>query len=490
MTISAAFSNWAAANLPSVTWGGSDAIRLTPLVRSANVRTMQDDPIEIPYNTLTQLLAAPGWQAISGTQANAGVSTAAASVISSGALTKIGGTLGFTYASDTPTIATGFALSINRAAPNDNLICVFQAEGPVYLTGDPDDNLSQAKINPIAGDGGYLFSYLTYLENGSCNPQLGSISIGVPSLEWEDARAAHVWMFPQRVNYAVNPSFEASGQGLQPYGWRSNATMTKERGGIRPPQGMTPQSRQFCVRLTGSADPKIIESSVFPVQREAQGTWWSLEAAVSGQGQARIGMVLWPEDLLQQSTVYYHTGWFDLQSSFEYETPASPTDEVINQGEFRVLKALVPSPEDTSQAMFRLEFEGTGDVWVDNVLVEPNEAQAGYFDGDWEFGQVGDYSWYTGTGLQDVNDPHKTYSLFYNNRKALKDELFPIEGGGQYTAVSWVPEGASVVPHWDDVFGHRQATWTKDIYIPTPDYSNTSIVTTLGSSVPISPEDD
>lgn len=497
MSMTAAFSEWAIANLPSVDWTTPDPdlrIRLTVLVRSAFLAEQDDYMSSIPQATLTELLESPGWQAVSGTQANTAVDgdTAAATSITAGSVREIGGTLGFSYASEAPVFATAFALSIDRAAPDDNLICVFQPPYPVYLTGDPDDNLNWSKIKPPdTGDGTYLFSYLSVLEDGSCNPQLGSISLSVPTLDWEDSRAAHVWLDPQRINYAVNPSMEASGAGVIPYGWRSNATMSKERGGINPPQGMTPQSRQFAARLTGAEDPKVLESSMFPAGKISP--WWSIEAAVSGQGLARIGILFWTPNLLPEDTTYVTTGWFDLQSSFEYAAPPDPEDEVINQGEFRVIKALIPEPENAHQALFRLEFQGAGDVWVDNVLVEPNEAQLGYFDGEWEFGQVGDYSWYTGTGVQDVNDPHKTFSLFYNNRKAIRSVMVdPIPPGApvpQHHVLSWVPEGASVVVHWDDAFTNRLHSWIDDIYIPTPDYPDPTVVTTVGETLSTLNED-
>lgn len=485
MSMTASFSEWAAANLHTVNWTLAD-VRMTVLVRSAVLNDQDRASGVLAQETLTELLESPGWQAVSGNQANTATdgSVANGTTAVDGDVTEIGGTIGFAYASLAPVFATGFALSIEGGADDGKLICVLQPENPAYLTGDPDDDLNWTRLRPTSV-GPYLFSYLTTPINGSCNPQIGALSLAVPTIDWEDARAAHVWLDPQRINYVVNPSMEASGAGVVPYGWRSNATMTKERGGIRPPQGMTPQSRQFCARLTGVEDPKILESSPFPTAKQNQ--WWSVEAAVSGQGRARIGIVFWSPSLRESETLYVHTGWFDLQSSFEYAAPGDPEDEVIHQGEFRVLKALIPAQETAHEAMFRLEFDGEGDVWVDNVLVEPNEAQAGYFDGEWEFGQVGDFSWYTGTGLQDVNDPHKTFSLFYNNRRSIRASLVdPPEGEPpQYHVLSWVPEGASVVVHWDDVFSTRIHSWIDDIYIPTPDYADNTVVTTVAQTLSI-----
>ena len=43
------------------------------------------------------------------------------------------------------------------------------------------------------------------------------------------------------------------------------------------------------------------------------------------------------------------------------------------------------SPTRAEEACFRLEFLGE-ECWVDNVLVEVNAAQLGFFDGDWHTG--------------------------------------------------------------------------------------------------------
>jgi hypothetical protein len=487
MSMVAVFSEWAKANLPDVDWEDQN-IRMTVLVRGAFYDSNDNVTDGLYQETLSELLVSPGWQAASGTQANTAPDGELATAVenTSGGVTEIGGTLGFAYASLAPVFAVGFALSIDAAAPNDKLICVFHPSQPVYLTGDPDDDLNWARLQPVS-TGPYLFAFLDTLTEGSCNPQLGAIRLSVPTVDWEDARSAHIWLDPQRINYAVNPSFEASGAAdLMPYGWRSNTTMTKERGGIRPPQGMTPQSRQFCARLTGAESPKVLESSLFPAPSDK--SWWSIEAAVAGTGRVRIGVVFWHPELLESETVYVVSGWFDLSSSFEYAAPEDSEDEVIHQGEFRVVRALIPTPENSYQGQVRLEFEGYGDIWVDNVLAEPNEAQGGYFDGEWEFGQVGDYSWYTGSGVQNVNSPHKTFSLFYNNRRAIRAALVdaPVtEPPPQYNIQSWVPEGASTVVHWDDVFSSRTHSWIDDIYIPTLDFADKTIVTSVGETISI-----
>jgi hypothetical protein len=668
MSLSAVFTGWADTNLPTVVpnWGVAYdvSLRMTPLVRTPKLNGFDEDGILLPQVTLADLLESPGWQAASGPYVNTVtdgdlLDGVVRDDLGAGVL-GVGGTTPFLFASEAPVMVSGFALSgFSPDFPEapEQLVCVVFPDAPIYLTGE-DDGVNEARLGAKSGsDADYLFAFLEELEDGSCNPQIGELELVIPTLDWEDARAAHTWLDPQRINYAVNPSFEASGtppdppeivisceevtsfqwgtgtaepvtsqvepisvvweiisqtptsgvlratltgvtggifvdsvsfyqgstdtppastslpewgsiaadyetvepldltfgggigmvdagggdvwlptdgdwvetdtltvdftfdapveghiiaallvqgetvsraskaylllecppettgSGIPPFAWRSNATLSKERGGIRPPQGMTPQSRQFCARLSGIENPKVLESQFFPTRNGNR--WWSVEAAVNGTGLARIGIVFWNPLMREEETVYVCTGWYDLQTDFTYEAPEDEEDEVIHQGEFKVIKALIPAPEYIHEGQFRLEFDGPGDVWVDNVLIEPNEAQAGYFDGEWEFGQVGDFTWYTGTGVQDVNDPHKTYSLFYNNRRALRAALLdPVEGTPPRTHVlSWVPEGASVVAHWDDVFSARLQSWIEDVYVPILDFPDPTIVTTVADTI-------
>lgn len=494
MSLTAVFSEWADQNLAtaSAAWADEVEVRImmTPLVRTPRLDGFDESGLLLSQTTIQELLVSPGWQEATVPYAN---TVAGGHLVDAvyrddlpGGTIGLGGTTPFLFASDAPVMVSGFALStqIPSAPGDETLICVVFPPGPIYLTG-LDDGVNEARFGAKAdSDANYLFAFLeTADDSGSVNPQIGDLELLIPTLDWEDARAAHAWLDPQRINYAVNPSMEASGEGVIPFGWRSNALMSKERGGIRPPNGMTPQSRQFCARLTGPESPKILESQFFPTRNGNR--WWSIEAAISGVGQARIGIIFWNPLMREEETVYVCTGWFDLQSDFNYEDPEDEETEVIHQGEFRVLKALIPAPEYIHEGQFRLEFLGEGDVWVDNVLVEPNEAQHGYFDGEWEFGQVGDFTWYTGVGVQDVNDPHKTYSLFYNNRRALRAALLdPVDGTPPRAHVlSWVPEGASVVAHWDDVFSARLQSWIEDVYVPILDFTDYTVTTSVADTI-------
>jgi hypothetical protein len=290
---------------------------------------------------------------------------------------------------------------------------------------------------------------------------VGSPGISSAGIPWEDSLIAHVWVSPQRINYAVNPSFEES--DTPAFGWRSNAVMTVETGGVTLSMG----DRSRCVKLAEIVGDNIVLESL-PIPNQRISSWWSLEAAVSGIGKVRIGMLFWPPAMEEGSATYVTTSWVDIN------TP--------DGSGFIPIKSLIPNVEDYRAAQFRLEFQGEGDIFVDNVLVDPNEAQLGYFDGDWEMGMSGDYSWYG-----DNNPtPHKSYSLYYNNRSSLNSYLFPPLGDGDnppnHHVRSWVPEGASVNIHWDHLHAGTSPSWGDTVYMPILDFAVKDEVATVAST--------
>ena len=244
--------------------------------------------------------------------------------------------------------------------------------------------------------------------------------------------------------------------------------MTRELGGVTLSMG----DRNKCVKLAepvgDNAGENIVLESL-PIPSQHVSPWWSLEAAVSGIGKVRIGMLFWPLSMEEGSATYVTTDrWVDIS------TP-------VGSG-FIPIKALIPNPETYRAAQFRLEFQGEGDIFVDNVLVDPNEAQLGYFDGDWEMGMSGDYSWY---GDNDPT-PHKSYSLYYNNRSSISSYLFSPLGDGDnppnHHVRSWVPEGASVNIHWDHLHAGTSPSWGDTVYIPILDFVVKDEVATVAST--------
>lgn len=288
----------------------------------------------------------------------------------------------------------------------------------------------------------------------------------------------------------------------------------------------------------------VLESNLFPTA-VSQDRFMSLEAQVAGEGLARIGLVTW--DPAKLVPTYTHGPWMNVNSS----------------AVFQPLRHLVALPDRAEEACFRLEFLGE-ECWVDNVLVDNNAAQLGFFDGDWHTGMQGDFSWYgawgdTGAIEPSAPDPlmnlrNRSYSLYYNDRRNQDAYLFgyteEIAKDGAvfdlapYGAVSsptitidenasvqeardkllatgiagatlgvthlipdpgtpggivpellgqldltdltvlhrvggaawgYVPEGADVIPQWDEVYGIRLPCWPGELFIPVKDVSSTPV---------------
>lgn len=471
--IPAVFSDWAVDNLHLVNWA-TETVHISIMERAPVFPDMYEDDYVgssaahwSVHQTLDELLASPGWQSADATNSHANQGTSAASglsVITDSGTTQIGAGFSFTYVSDAPIFARAFALTDDSG----NIICTFAPSDPIYMAGTGD---APTYIQPNTESGeNFLFSFRTETIGGSTSntPVIGPVSLAIPSLKWEGARAAHVWLAPQRINFVANPSFEALGDDGKPFGWRANDTMNRVSGGVVHPP------REKCVKVSGSEPVKILESLLFPAYSLAE--YWSVEASISGTGRARIGIVFYPDDANPDAVAYLHGEWHQVHNNY--------VSGDISQDNFTTIREVIGAPETLSEGLLRIEFEGDSaadSVWVDNALADPNEAQLGYFDGGWDMGQLEDYSWYNGTAGQDVNAPHKTFSVFYNNKRSLASYLFRVSSGEapRNAAISWVPEGSSVIPHWNDLYGVRTHSWREDIIIPTIDYVDKTVVTAL-----------
>lgn len=350
---------------------------------------------------------------------------------------------------------------------------------------------------------------------------------------------------------------------LAAFGWRTNGDIDIVNSGtvgVPGPRPLGSGARSKSGHITGG-DPYeylpsigsieavtmnriVLESNLFPTA-VSQDRFMSLEAQVAGTGLARIGLVTWDPAKLVPS--YTHGPWVSVSS-----------DAV-----FHPLRHLVQLPDRAEEACFRLEFLGE-EMWVDNVLVDNNAAQLGFFDGDWHTGMQGDFSWYgswgdTGAIVPNAPDPlmnlrNRSYSLYYNDRRnqdaylfgyteeVAKDgavfdlapygavssptiiidenasvqeardkllatglagatlgvtHLIPDSGtpGGLVpellgqldltdltmlrrvggAAWGYVPEGADVIPQWDEVYGIRLPCWPGELFIPVKDVSSTPV---------------
>lgn len=182
-----------------------------------------------------------------------------------------------------------------------------------------------------------------------------------------------------------------------------------------------------------------LESNMFSTQMgEKFNEHWTVQLMAKGSGRLKVGMVYWNADNVTFSEWGQET-WDLIPTAWTHVT------------------CLRPLP-NAHLAMVRLELMG-GSLTIDKVLAEPGYLKDWpYFDGDEKYGARDDFSWYGGS-----NRAGKSYSLWYNHRKAVTGRLFArtvdpndptknttdadVEEMGM--VYRWVPAGITVVPHLD-----------------------------------------
>lgn len=205
---------------------------------------------------------------------------------------------------------------------------------------------------------------------------------------FDTSRTQHVWLYPQRVNLLANPSFEA----IPVSHWRSNGNLIQVK---QAADGGGVIAGQF-----SGGSPIIVESNIFPLNFGfTTERMWTVMANARGSGLLYVGLITWPADYGETST-----DWGD-----GVPVPLSP------QG-----WTTMRLPRDTggmSYGMLRLESDGD-ELILDNLMVEPNWLPDWwYFDGDTTYGAPDDFFWYGGCR-------GASYSLWYNNRRAIVGRLF------------------------------------------------------------------
>jgi hypothetical protein len=208
---------------------------------------------------------------------------------------------------------------------------------------------------------------------------------------FDTSRTQHVWLYPQRVNLLANPSFETG----EVSHWRSNARLIQIIGDSADGGGVT--SARFY-----DASPIIVESNVFPLTFGfATERLFTVMVNARGNGLLRVGLLSWPADYSETITDWGPAGELPMQ---------------LSSAGFTVRRM----PRDTGGAaygMLRLECDGD-ELVLDNLMVEPNWLPDWwYFDGDTLYGAPDDFIWYGGCR-------GSSYSLWYNNRRAVVGRLF------------------------------------------------------------------
>ena len=288
------------------------------------------------------------------------------------------------------------------------------------ITANPDTTL-------VGTPNRYMFYWATPGTGVTAVPLIeGPLALTKAAPPFETSHAQHVWLYPQRANLIANPSFEAPGTNF----WASNGTLTQVSGGV-------PGGGAWFGRASGGPSPIVVESNVFPTGGEER---WTIQAKVRGTGKLKIGLLWWDATFNTTYSDWGEDEVWDLQPNAWLHITVSRTGF------------------QTFQGAVRFEVQGSG-LDLDEVLVEKDWLNGwAYFDGDSDYGAQGDYSWYGGANLAG-----QTYSLWYNNKKAIYGRIFgqdvddddvltneEVEAWG--FVYRWVPAGVSVTPHIDVLY--------------------------------------
>lgn len=296
---------------------------------------------------------------------------------------------------------------------------------PVY----PGDSLT---ANPDAAfpdqTNRWMFSWAT----SHPDPIEGPLQFFRAPPTFEVSGSQHVWLYPQRANMIANPSFELPGTGF----WSANGTFARVSGGA---------AGAWAGQTTGASGLCIMESNEFPTRLGLlDSEQWTVQVSLKGDGPCKVGLVSWDADYRQTMVDWGEETWNLSTSSWTHA-------------------AVHRSGPEAHIAMVRIECQGSS-LTVDQVLAERGFLKDWlYFDGDEKYGARDDFSWYGG-----VNRQGASYSLWYNNRKAVSGRLFaqnvdPNDPTANVTdedmenqglVYRWVPAGITVFAHMDVFYPH------------------------------------
>ena len=297
----------------------------------------------------------------------------------------------------------------------DPLILVTDEPFPTRLILDADDVITAYEA-PEVNNLRWLLSWNDNADGAIrvAGLTMGDIAVSIGPPDFQEAHHFDAWMYPQRVNYIANPSFEAVSNVY----WGTSGTFARvdsDMGG-------------FAGEFTGA--DVVVESNTFPIDKN-DGIW-TFQLLIKGDGLLSVGFVYWSE---RYDTT--HVDWGEERI-------------VLNPDTFTPVKVMRRSSEAV-EGMLRLQVQGGAGVTIDRVLAEPGPLlDWPYFDGDEQYGADDDFSWYGTRG--------ESYSLWYNNKRSIISRVFtkPTYTGTVYTeeddhglAYNWVPAGTVVDYHFD-----------------------------------------
>ena len=370
------------------------------------------------------------------------------------------------------------AVAYDATCRTENEYVVFATDTPFRERGrtifKSGDGIS-AQTDSLAG-AKWLFGWAT--SGGSFNALAeGPVSLRLGAPHFESTRLQHVWLFPQRVNYAANPSFEYS-TGY----WQSNQgalTQLTEASGYpsdkvgyiagSAPSSVTPQY--------SPADRLYLRSTkFFPNDRTM-----TFQLMAKGQGIVRVALASYSRDYTE------HTADWGLKEDMFFQ------EWELSEDHYTKLQGIRMMPDTGYEGSLLIEVRGTlsdpddfatfqvPHIAIDQCIVEEGTLlEWPYFDGDDTYGATGDHSWY---GLAAADKAGKSYSLWYNNQRDINGRLFArrTDDTALYTSYDeqmdsmlseWVPAGVTIVPHWG-------ALSPSDTFLPPVDNSTSTLAVEL-----------
>lgn len=332
-------------------------------------------------------------------------------------------------------IGADFALTLTR--PEYVAAGVFYIPGTqagltdswLFITDDMFGNVvSPGAVVGIASIPKVLFSFVTRGTGPSMTADmaLGAVVQSPGPSTWESARIQHCYLYPQRVNYIANPSFEDVGM----FGWRSDAALTRVVGGV-----------DVASNYFGRTAGKVVQALSVPTQ-----------------GRMRFSVYV-----RKQAGTKVTLGLVCLDESYGILTTSQGVERPLYGDWARYDDLLIPS-DDCVAVIPQISSDGTFDF--DLCLLEATDPLHDYFDGDSQTGAPNDFSW---QGQQS-----QSYSCYYNNRHVTAARLFGGYFNGQVTlpclVQDWVPTGTAVYTHWDVLSvndtKHPLKDWNPKIYVP------------------------
>jgi hypothetical protein len=379
----------------------------------------------VPTNTspdnINQLLLSGGFQELVPATGYTRLTRATNTTVTSG-LTKvvIGADYALTLTAPTYVAAAVFYIPGTQAGLTDSWL---------FITDDMFGNVvSPGAVLGVASIPKAIFSFVTRGSGATVTADmaLGALVQSPGPTAWESARIQHVYLYPQRVNYLPNPSYEDVGG----FGWRSDAALTRVVGGVD-------NAANYFGRTAG----KVVQSIAVPTQGRMR---FSIYVRKGTGTHVTLGLVC-------------------LDTSYNTLTTVQGVQRPLYGDWARYDDLLTPS-DDSQVVIPQISADGTFDF--DLGLLEATDPLHDYFDGDSSTGAAYDFSW--------QGPEAQSYSCFYNNRYVTAARLFGGYFDGQVTkpclVQDWVPSATAVFTHWDVLSVNDTKPplkdWNPKIFVP------------------------